>query len=47
MPPVRNVAVFVGSLRRESFTRKVASAVIKNFVESFARWIEVILAGKQ
>jgi chromate reductase len=28
MPPVRNVAVFVGSLRKESLTRKVASAVI-------------------
>jgi chromate reductase, NAD(P)H dehydrogenase (quinone) len=29
MPPERNVAVFVGSLRKESLTRKVASAVIK------------------
>ena len=29
MTPVRNVAVFVGSLRRESFTRKIANAVIQ------------------
>jgi chromate reductase, NAD(P)H dehydrogenase (quinone) len=29
MPPARNVAVFVGSLRKESLTRKVAGAVIK------------------
>ena len=28
-PPVRNVAVLVGSLRKESFTRKVANAIIK------------------
>ncbi len=27
--PVRNVAVLVGSLRNESFTRKVANAIIK------------------
>jgi chromate reductase len=29
MPAVRNVAVLIGSLRKESFTRKVANAVIK------------------
>jgi chromate reductase, NAD(P)H dehydrogenase (quinone) len=29
MPPVRSVAVLVGSLRKESVTRKVANAVIK------------------
>jgi chromate reductase len=28
MPPVRDVAVLVGSLRRESFTRKMALALI-------------------
>ena len=29
MPPVRTVAVLIGSLRKESLTRKVANAVIK------------------
>jgi chromate reductase len=29
MPTVRNVAVLIGSLRKESFTRKVANAVAK------------------
>lgn len=29
MPAVRKVAVLIGSLRKESFTRKVANAVIK------------------
>lgn len=29
MPALRNVAVLIGSLRKESFTRKVANAVIK------------------
>jgi len=29
MPPTRRVALFVGSLRKESLTRKVANAVIK------------------
>jgi len=28
-PPVRNVGVFVGSLRKDSFTRKVANAIAK------------------
>lgn len=29
MPPTRNVGVFVGSLRKESYTRKVANALVK------------------
>lgn len=29
MPPTRNVGVFVGSLRKESYTRKVANALGK------------------
>jgi len=29
MAPTRNVGVFVGSLRKESFTRKVANALVK------------------
>lgn len=29
MPPTRNVGVFVGSLRKDSFTRKIASAIAK------------------
>jgi len=36
MPEHRDVAVFVGSLRRESSTRLIADAI-----GAFANWIEV------
>ena len=73
MPNQRSVAVLVGSLRKESFTRKIANALIglappslrmeiveigsvsfynqdleflKSFIDAYAAWVELILAGR-